>query len=293
MIRKPENKVNVQKIAKQGDMRQVLTLYFSGTGNTEYIAKLFSKHMCAECLSIEDDADFVTVINNHDIIVFCYPIYASRVPRNMREFVEKHMNEISGKKIVILVTQVLFSGDGARVFTDMFQENTVEVIYAEHIKMPNNVGTIPFLRPPSEKLLQKTFNNAEALVERICKDIKCGIVRKRGFSWFSKVLGSIQGQVWYGNSKKIAPRSFSGEAKSRNGVRIHKDCNACGVCVTICPMKNFADEHGRIIPKGTCIVCYRCVNRCPTRAITVMTIRLRPKWQYTCARQGDGSSVFR
>jgi len=262
----------------------MLTLYFSATGNTEYIARLFSHNMDIECLSIESNTDFVSAIEKQETIAFCYPIYASRVPRIMREFVAKHMSELSGKKIVILVTQVLFSGDGARVFTDMFQEKSIEVIYAEHIKMPNNVGNLPFIGPPSEKAVQRKLDKAEASVTRICEDINNGIVRKRGFSRFSKVLGCIQGKIWQGDSKKIAPRNFSGENKAKNGVRIHKECTACNHCVNICPMKNFESEYGRIIPKGNCIVCYRCVNRCPNKAVTVMMLHLRPRWQYECAK---------
>ena len=91
---------------------QVLTLFFSATGNSEYVARLFSGQMGAECLSIEDDADFSAAIRGNETIAFCYPIFASRVPRIMREFVARHMGEISGKKIVVLVTQGLFSGDG-------------------------------------------------------------------------------------------------------------------------------------------------------------------------------------
>lgn len=266
----------------------MLTLFFSATGNTEYIARLFSKQMKAECLSIEADMDFASAIKKQETIAFCYPIYASRVPRIMREFVAKHLNEISGKKIIILVTQVLFSGDGARVFADMFQfqENTIHVIYAEHIKMPNNVGNIPFLRQSSEKAIQRTLNKAEAHVMKISEDIKNGIERKRGFSWFSQVLGCIQGKIWQGDSSKIAPRTFSAESKSKNGVKIHKACTACCLCVSICPMKNLASENGRILPKGNCIVCYRCVNRCPNKAITVMMFHLRPRWQYKCAELG-------
>jgi ferredoxin len=267
-----------------GGREKVLTLFFSATGNTEYIARLFSDQMGAECLSIEDDADFTVAIKNHEVIAFCYPIYASRVPRIMREFVAKYMSEISGKKIVILVTQVLFSGDGARVFTDMFPEDTIEVIYAEHIKMPNNVNNLPFWGQASEKAIQRVFSNAEAHVVRICEDIKSGMVRKRGFSRLSKVLGRIQGNIWYGNSKKTAPRTISGENKSKNGVKIHKECTACSLCVNICPMKNFSSEQGRIVPKGNCNVCYRCVNRCPNKAVTVMFLHIRPKWQYEIAK---------
>jgi len=268
----------------------VLTLFFSSTGNTEYIAKLFSYKMGAECLSIEADADFESAIKNNAIVTFCYPIYASRVPRIMREFVAKHMKCFYGKKIIILVTQVIFSGDGARVFTDMFRKNTIEVIYAEHINMPNNVGNIPFLGKPSTKALQRTFNKAEAHVACICEDIRNGIIKKRGFSRFSQFLGCIQGKIWQGDSRKIAPRIFSAEHKAKNGVKIHKECTSCNLCVSICPMKNLASEQGRVIPKKNCIVCYRCVNRCPKKAITVMMFHIRPRWQYKCAKMWGKSN---
>ena len=67
----------------------MLTLYFSGTGNTMYVAELFSRKMNAKCFSIEDAVDFSAEIKAQDTIVFCYPIYNSRVPRIMRIFVSK------------------------------------------------------------------------------------------------------------------------------------------------------------------------------------------------------------
>jgi len=112
--------------------KNILTLYFSATGNTEHIATLFSQQMNATILSIEADADFTSALKTHDTIAFCYPIYGSRVPRNMREFVAKYMSDINGKKIIIFITRMMFSGDGARVFTDMFWDGSIEVIYTEH-----------------------------------------------------------------------------------------------------------------------------------------------------------------
>jgi len=258
----------------------MLTLYFSATGNTEYIARVFSRQMDAVCLSIEMEHNFTDEIKAHDTIAFCYPIYASRVPRNMREFVAKHMSDLSGKKLIIFVTQVMFSGDGARVFTDMFWDETIEVTYAEHFYMPNNVNNIPILWRPRDKSIQRRFKKAEAKMMRVCDDIRNGIVKKRGFSRFSQFLGSIQGKLWQGDSREIEPRKFSAEHRAKTGVKIHRNCTACNVCVKICPMKNFANEQGKIIPGGNCIVCYRCVNRCPHRAITVMLLPFKPRWQY-------------
>jgi len=158
----------------------MLTLYFSGTGNTKYVSELFSQKIDAKCFSIEEDVDFSTEIKAHDTIAFCYPIYGSRVPHIMRVFVHKHMVELVGKKIVILVTQQAFSGDGARVFIDLFEDDAIEVIYAEHFNIQQNMGNIPVwsaLFTPSEKSMAKDIRKTKAKINIVCKNIKNGKVK--------------------------------------------------------------------------------------------------------------------
>ena len=94
----------------------MIMFYFSGTGNSKYIAELFCHHMDTNCYSIEDKNNFDNIIASEEIICFCYPIYGSRVPRIMREFIKKHIEYFKNKKIIIFCTQLIFSGDGARVF---------------------------------------------------------------------------------------------------------------------------------------------------------------------------------
>jgi ferredoxin len=255
----------------------MLTLYFSGTGNTKYLAELFSGKMGAECISIEADVDFSHAILAHDTLAFCYPIYNSRVPRIMRAFVHKHMTELRGKKVVILVTQMLFSGDGARVFTDLFEPGAIEVIYAEHFNMQQNMGNIPLLPTPTEKSRRKFIAKTQAKMNVVCENINAGKVKKRGFCAGSKLLGLIQGLPWQENTSEIEPARL--EKKMTDGLRIHEDCNSCGVCVKICPMKNLVNANGKIQHQNNCTVCYRCVNRCPKKAITVY-IHAKPRWQY-------------
>ena len=259
----------------------MLTLYFSGTGNTKFIAELFSSKMGAVCFSIEEPRNFTSLLKAHDTVCFCYPIYGSRVPRILREFVARHMSDINGKKIVILVTQVLFSGDGARVFTDMFWDGAIDVIYAEHFLMPSNVCNLPLLWQTSQRKTQRYIARAKVKMHRVCQNIKSGTVVKRGFTVFSQVLGNIQGRLWQGSSKEIYPARFSAENMAMAGVKIHKQCHKCGKCISACPVKNFENTRGAITHKSSCIVCYRCVNLCPKRAITVMMFHRRPRRQYT------------
>jgi len=259
---------------------KLLTLYFSGTGNTKHLAELFSSKMDAKCLSIEDNMDFSAEINAHDIIAFCYPIYNSRVPRIMRMFTHNYMADLIGKKIVILVTQQKFSGDGARAFTDLFNNGAIEVIYAEHFNMQQNMGNIPIwsdLFKPTKKNNVKFMSKTNAKMDLVCNNINNGIVKKRGFSWISELLGFIQGKPWQKNTKEVAPARL--EKRLVEGLRIHDDCTSCNLCIKICPMKNLENHGGKIKHLNNCTVCYRCVNRCPQKAITVY-IHRKPKWQY-------------
>ena len=236
----------------------MLMLYFSGTGNSKYIAELFCQRMNAECHSVEEDIDFSRLIAAKDTIAFCYPVCASRVPRIMREFAVRHMEFLKGKKVVIFCTQMLFSGDGARAFTDLFPRNFFTVIYAEHFFMPNNVCNFLLVPLAGERGTKNYVMRAERKMQIVCKNIKNGIIKKRGFNVMSRILGLIQGVPW--------PMV---ERKAQGSVRINNDCTQCGLCVSICPMNNLKSENGKITQKNNCVVCYRCINKCPEKAITV------------------------
>jgi len=238
----------------------MLMLYFSGTGNSKYIAELFSRTMGASCHSIEEDINFDMLISADETICFCYPIYASRVPRIMREFVVKHTEQLKGKKLIIFCTQMIFSGDGARVLTDLFPRDHMQVVYAEHFYMPNNVTNVVILPDwlISDGMMTKLTTKAQRKMQAVCSDIQSGKVKKRGFCFGSRMLGLMQ--AW-----ALLPM----ERRANKSVKISEACNTCGLCTSNCPMKNFTIESDTITHTHNCTVCYRCVNECPKKAITV------------------------
>ena len=249
----------------------MLTLYFSGTGNTKYIAERFAEKMGAKCLSIEGEADFFVEIAAQDTVAICYPIYGSRAPLIMRRFVAAYMDALRGKKLIIFATQVAFSGDGARSLLDLLPSGHVEVIYAAHIYMPNNVSNLwPLYRRQSRRKIRRYLVRAETKLERICRNIRAGRVKKRGFSKFSRAIGRLQGSPWL----------RAGEIWMGRKIIVYDEfCTRCGFCVHFCPMQNLELQDGKIAGKQDCAVCYRCVNFCPERAITIF-FRQRPKWQH-------------
>ena len=246
----------------------MIMFYFSGTGNSKYIAELFSQQMNASCHSIEEAIDFKQLINSKETIGFCYPIYGSRVPKIMREFVIENMEYLESKKIIIFCTQWLFSGDGARAFTDIFPPDFIQVIYAEHFLMPNNINNVPLLPAANERKLRKYRLRSKRKMRIVCENIKNKKIKKRGFNPASKILGLIQGSTMPAIEQKASDKLW-----------IDKDCNNCQKCVHICPMKNFESQDEQIQTKNNCILCYRCINQCPQKAITIVS-KKKIKKQY-------------
>ena len=139
----------------------MIVFYFSATGNSKYIAELFCEEMVAKSCSIEAEADFDKLMDTEEVIGFCYPIYGSRVPRLMREFVSAHISLLGNKKLIIFCSQMGFSGDGARVLTDLFPCRHANVVYAEHFLMPNNVCNLFILPLAGEKTTQRYLSKSQ------------------------------------------------------------------------------------------------------------------------------------
>jgi ferredoxin len=186
----------------------------------------------------------------------------------MREFVQTQMEFLKSKKIIIFCTQVFFSGDGTRVFTDMFPRNFLQVIYAEHFFMPNNICNLFLTLLESERKIKQYITKAERKMQLVCCNIKNGKIKKRGFNIFSRILGLPQGL--------LMPKF---EKKALDSVKINNNCTQCGLCVSICPMNNFEIQNNKIVTKQNCTICYRCINKCPEKAIAVF-LKTKVKKQY-------------
>ena len=107
-----------------------MVLYFSGTGNSRFVAELFRQRTGTECHSIEEAVDFAGRMARHGEIAVCYPVYCSGVPRLMREFTDEYRESFRDKQVLIFCAQMMFSGDGARSFTDLFPAGWFAVRYA-------------------------------------------------------------------------------------------------------------------------------------------------------------------
>ena len=104
-------------------------IYFSGTGNSRYAAELFCNEYdeTAKAFSIEDD-NVIEAVKNEDMLVFAYPVQYSTVPKILRDFIISNKEVWKDKKIFIIATQGLFSGDGAGIMGRILQKYGAEIL---------------------------------------------------------------------------------------------------------------------------------------------------------------------
>lgn len=89
-------------------------IYFSGTGNSRYAVELFFKEYdeVAKAFSIEDYNIFEAV-KDEEMFVFAYPVQYSTVPKILRDFIIENKELWANKKVFVIATMGVFSGDGA------------------------------------------------------------------------------------------------------------------------------------------------------------------------------------
>lgn len=269
------NLINDSNLKQEGLRLVGSIFYFSGTGNSRFVAEKFVyllnnkyKHDF-KAYSIEEKLDFITIIDSMPIIGFCYPIYGSSVPTIMKNFVEKYKNHLENKKIVILSTQLIFSGDGARVFTDLLEGISVEVILAEHFNMPNNLCNVGIFKVKNGDENIRTLLKAEKKINSLCKAFEENKKILRGFNGFSRLMGLTQRIPYKNIEQKAADKVFVDDKK----------CILCEKCIKECPMSNLYISQNKVISNGICTLCYRCVNNCPQKAINVW-LKRKVKKQY-------------
>ena len=234
-------------------------VYFSGTGNSRYAMEVFMQTFDAEVFSIEDD-NILKEVKKHEVIAFSYPVQYSTVPKILRDFIIENKTLWSNKKVFIIATMGLFSGDGAGVLGRLLKKYGAEVIGGLHVKMPDSIADEKVLKRSKDRNIQ-LVRNAEKKMQKAAMDMKAGKPPKEGIGLLYQMAGLFGQRLYFGYKTKHYKKNIK--------IDIQK-CIECGKCEKLCPMQNLELVDGRVKQQGKCTMCYRCVNYCPKRAITIL-----------------------
>ncbi len=242
--------------------------YFSGTGNTWWVAQELSQNLEKQgipgsAISIETvNLNSVNeLISANQLIGFGYPVYASDIPQPMKDFMSM-LPVQDAKAAFVFCTQWLWSGDGAFVGASFLAKRGFAVGWGEHFLMPNNVCISSLHLPYTNNFerLKPVLIKAGKRARFFARHLSEGRLFRRGFNRLAVFLGTIQRAPY----RKFFPRmrNYMGIDRSR--------CNRCGLCIKFCPARNLIwKESGEgITTIGVCVLCLRCYCFCPHTAIT-------------------------
>ena len=239
----------------------MICVYFSGTGNTKHCAKYLLHQLdCnGSSYSIEDKTVLYNIKNNKEII-FAYPVYYSDLPQIVRDFINDNFSIWKGKKIFIIATMGLFSGDGAGCAARLFKKYGAEVLGGLHIKMPDCIGDVKVLKKSLQNN-RKVVKKANEKIDKAVKKIQLNKYPKSGLSFACRLAGLFGQRLYFRKKTKYY----------YSGITIdYSKCIACGLCVSICPMLNIRLNDNKIVFNDKCTMCYRCFSKCPKQAITII-----------------------
>lgn len=239
----------------------MIGIYFSGTGNSKFCLEKFLQQCdkSARAFSIEDE-EAVEQIQKHETIIFSYPVQYSNVPKILRDSIVCHQKLWSGKKVFVIATMGLFSGDGSGMLARLLKKYGAEVIGGLHIKMPDSIGDEKALKRPLEKN-KALIRKAESKLCDAAVRFNSGKPTQEGIGFWYRMAGLFGQRLYFMNkTKRYTDKLKIDTAK----------CVGCGKCEKLCPMKNIVMSSGKAVADKKCTMCYRCVNNCPKQAITLL-----------------------
>ena len=235
-------------------------IYFSGNGNTKHCMELFTEATGGKAVSIESP-DALDVLKSETEIALGYPTHYSNIPVIVKKFIQNNASLFKGKKVFIIVTMGLFSGDGAGLGARLLKKYGAQILGGLHLRMPDAIGDVKMLKKAANENIN-IIKAAESKITQTASQVKTGNYPKDGLFFWNRLAGLFGQRLWF----------IPTANKLRTKLHINNEkCTGCGKCSTNCPTGSITIQGGKaVFSVGNCTICYRCVNSCPAKAITLL-----------------------
>ncbi|MCI8852144.1 MAG: 4Fe-4S binding protein [Lachnospiraceae bacterium] len=228
-----------------------MIFYFSGTGNSQGLAKIIAKRLGDEAKSIVDLDPEAFHFSTADNLGFVFPIYAYAAPEMMIEFARRVDPGEAFTFAVCTFSNV--TGDALEHFSEYLPLKS-----GYGIKMPDNFPVLDRILETEESAFEKLCA-AKIRLEEILPRIQA---REEG------VFDTLRGEDGHNRSYK-GYTLFNETMRKTAPYWVEQDlCTGCGLCAKLCPAHAIEIQEG--IPvwvKEDCCMCMSCLNRCPREAV--------------------------
>lgn len=256
-----------------------MIFYFSGTGNTKWVAQQLAIATGDSLYFIPDELKKDTLhyeLKEDERLGFCFPTHGWQPPHIVREFIRRAVfqhsapasdDQLQPSTYCYAVTTCGDNmGEAMTILNKELAQHGLEAETQFSVIMPESYVCLPFMHTDSDERVAEKMENARRQLTHICriiKDRKRGIIElERGATprLYSYVIGG------YFNRKMITDKKFTVDADV---------CTRCGRCTTVCPVGNINGTPPVWQHNNQCTMCLACYHYCPVHAINYGNITRR------------------
>lgn len=232
-----------------------MILYFSGTGNSEFVAKRIAGETGDEMINLFEKirtGDY-SRIKSRTPFVFVVPTYAWQIPHIVRDWIS-HTKFGGNRKAYFVMTCGDSIGNAGEYIEKLCVKKGFHYMGCAKVVMPENYIAM-FNAPEKEKaikIIEKALPSVDAVIEVIKKDAP---IPEKKITAVGKLSTSLVNRIFYPvfvHAKKF----YTTDA-----------CVSCGKCEKVCPMNNIEMVDGRPVWEDNCTHCMACICGCPEAAI--------------------------
>ena len=230
-----------------------MIIYFSGTGNSKYMASKVAEATNDKIISIIDVPQNIT-LQQGESLGFVFPTYFFWVPSIVKEFLENAEIECSEDTYIYsIATCGGTSGQASQMVGRLLKKKGKQVNAYFDIVMPDN--WTPMYDANNKEEISKVIENEKSQIEKIV-----GHIQKRDSGKFAKhtipFIAAKFISVFYEPSRKTS------------NLYVENQCSGCGSCMRNCPAKAIEMREGKPVwVKEKCTMCLGCLHKCPVFAI--------------------------
>jgi ferredoxin len=230
--------------------------YFSGTGNSLYLAKSLAAKLdnaAVKNIKYTDEQEFVS---SADIIGIIYPVYAFSMPKMVRAFISK-LRVKPTAYVFCIANCASVAGAVLEQSRRMLAARQITLQFGAVLLMPSNY--LPFGGAEEESSIMKKNYCAEAKIDEIAAMINNAEHGKIEKKWFFPLWLSTLCFHFFNKGIRKEVKLFWADKK----------CIFCGTCAKVCPTGNVKlnDNTQRPAWGENCELCLACIQWCPSRAV--------------------------
>lgn len=233
-------------------------IFFSGTGNTRYIARLFKDRFKQENVNIDliDIQKKNKLEQKYDLYIIGSPIHVDLPAKILVNWIKKNIPDGNEKCIVYHTLANDHYEQYKTKLAKIMKDKGYKVVINEYIAMPNNYYQT-FFKRGTEEHIRKIISCAPSKVDKIVRDFYSNNIEDIKYKKDNIMIKLVYDSFLI-YSKSYPKRNFSVDEKK---------CINCKICEHECPTKNICMDNKKITFSNKCISCFRCIHRCPTDAI--------------------------